>query len=171
MFARSFRFGAGCVLSHAGAVLADDEISCLNVRAAETLVWEVPVEELETEFDGDHERRGVAVEAVERRQHKRYAVDGIAEVLVLDGTLLFRGWVLDISVAGCYIETKARLHLAPGTPVEMVFRVKDVVFRLEATSRSVRPDRGAGFLFSDLSAKSQGELEALIAKLNSPGMG
>ena len=80
----------------------------------------------------------------------------VAEVLVLDGTVLFRGRVLDISVAGCYIETEARLRLAPGTPVEMVFRVKDVVFRLEATSRMVRRGKGAGFLFSNLSARVAG---------------
>ena len=36
----------------------------------------------------------------ERRRHERYAVDGDAEVMVADGTLLFRGRVLDISVAG-----------------------------------------------------------------------
>lgn len=127
------------------------------------------MDELEIEFDGEHERRGVAAEVAERRQHKRYAVEGMAEVLVLDWTVLFRGRVLDISVAGCYIETKARLHLASGTPVEMVFRVKDVVFRLEATSRSARPGKGAGFRFSNLSGKSLGELEALIGELNSPG--
>jgi hypothetical protein len=156
-------------LPHAGAVPADDWIICLDVRAAETLVWEVGVDELEIEFDGEQERRGVAAEVAERRQHERYAVDGMAEVLVLDGTVLFRGRVLDISVAGCYIETKARLHLASGTPVEMVFRVKDVVFRLAATSRSARPGKGAGFRFSNLSGKSLGGLEALIGELNSPG--
>jgi len=123
-------------------------------------------DEFETRFDG-HERRGVApVKVVERRQHKRYAVDVVAEVLVLDGTLLFRGQVLDISAAGCYIETEARLRLAPGTPVEMVFRARDIFFRLDATSRSVRPGRGAGFLFSNLNARMQEDLAALIAELD-----
>jgi hypothetical protein len=164
-----FVVAGGCVSPHAGGFFADSGIIRLHVWAAETVVWEVAVDELETGFDGEHERRGVAAEMAERRQHKRYAVDAMAEVLVLDGTVLFRGRVLDISVAGCYIETKARLHLASGTPVEMAFRAKDVVFRLEATCRSVRPGKGAGFRFSNLSAKSLGELEALIAELNSPG--
>ena len=130
------------------------------------------MEEFDGEFGGEHERRGVVQEeVVERRQYKRYAVDAVAEVLVLDGTLLFRGQVLDISVAGCYIETQARLRLAPGTPVEMVFRVKDAVFRLAATSRAVRPGSGAGFLFSDLSARLQAGLERLIAELSLPAAG
>jgi hypothetical protein len=103
---------------------------------------------------------------VERRQHKRYAVEAVAEVLVLDGTLLFRGRVLDISVAGCYVETEARLRLAPGTRVEMVFRVKGVMYRVEATSRMVRPGKGGGFLFSDMDTRTRAELEALIAELS-----
>jgi hypothetical protein len=123
------------------------------------------------EFDGQRERRGVMekglTDVVERRQHPRFAVDGWAEVVVADGSLLFRGRVLDVSVAGCYIETEARLRLAPGTLVEMVFRVNEMVFRPLATSRMVRPGEGAGFLFLNLNAKMQSELQLLIAELSS----
>jgi hypothetical protein len=113
------------------------------------------------EFDEQHqERRNVAPEGViERRRHTRYAVDAWAEVMVQDGRMLFRGRVLDISVGGCYIETEARLRLAPGTPVEMVFRLNDDVFRCEATSRMVRT-RGAGFLFEGMDADADGTGEA-----------
>jgi hypothetical protein len=125
------------------------------------------------EFDGQRERRGVPeeelTEVVERRQHPRVAVDGWAEVVVADGSLLFRGRVLDLSVAGCYIETEARLQLAPGTLVEMVFRVNEMVFRPLATSRAVRPGEGAGFLFLNLNAKMQSDLELLIAELRMYG--
>jgi hypothetical protein len=128
------------------------------------------------EFDGQHERRGVVQEApadgvtlMERRQHKRFAVDGWAEVVVADGSLLFRGRILDLSVAGCYIETEARLRLAPGTPVEMVFRVNEMVFRPLATSRMVRPGEGAGFLFLNLNARMRTDLELLIAELSPEG--
>ena len=93
------------------------------------------VEEFGGLLDGQVERRMVAREGmVERRLHTRYAVDAWAEVIVKDGSMLFRGRVLDVSVGGCYIETEAKLKLAPGTPVEMVFRVNQDVFRLDATS-------------------------------------
>jgi hypothetical protein len=116
-------------------------------------------------FDMQEERRRVAREGmVERRQHTRYAVDAWAEVMVKDGTMLFRGRVLDVSLGGCYIETEARLRLAPGTPVEMVFRLNDEVFRCDATSRMIRT-KGAGFLFSKLDTKVQMELERLIQDL------
>ena len=117
------------------------------------------------EFEGQDERRGVApVAEIERRKHTRYAVDAWAEVMVKDGTMLFRGRVLDVSVGGCYIETEAKLKLVPGTPVEMVFRVKDSVFRCDATSRMVRT-RGAGFLFEGMSARMQRELQGLLQEL------
>jgi c-di-GMP-binding flagellar brake protein YcgR len=117
-------------------------------------------------FDWREKRRVVAKEGmVERRQHTRYAVDAWAEVMVKDGTMLFRGRVLDVSAGGCYIETEARLRLAPGTPVEMVFRVDDAVFRCDATSRMVRT-RGAGFLFANLDAKLQLELDRLVHQLS-----
>jgi PilZ domain len=117
------------------------------------------------EFDEQQDRRNAAREGiVERRRHTRYAVDAWAEVVVKDATMLFRGRVLDISVAGCYVETEARLRLAPGTPVEMVFRVDDRVFRCDATCRMIRT-KGAGFLFSNMDAKSQMELESLIREL------
>ena len=123
-------------------------------------------EEFAGYFDQRHgERRMVAREGmVERRVHTRYAVDAWAEVLVKDGTMLFRGRVLDVSVGGCYIETEAKLKLAPGTPVEMVFRVNNGVFRCDAMSRMVRT-KGAGFLFANQDARMQRELDRLIQEL------
>jgi hypothetical protein len=118
------------------------------------------------EQEDQKERRSVAVEGiVERREHTRYAVDAWAEVMVKDGTMLFRGQVLDVSQGGCYIETEARLRLAPGTPVEIIFRAHDRVLRCEGTSRMVRA-RGAGFLFETMSAKVRVELQGLIAELS-----
>jgi len=121
------------------------------------------------EFEGHKERRRVAQEGVvERRQHTRYAVDAWAEVMVKDGTMLFRGRVLDVSAGGCYVETEARLRLAPGTPVEMVFRVNDRVFQCDATIRMMRT-KGAGFLFSSLDAKVRMDLDGLIRELCGAG--
>jgi hypothetical protein len=112
---------------------------------------------------GPERRRSVAG-IVDRRAHERYAVDAWAEVMVQDGSMLFRGRVLDVSVGGCYVETEARLRLAPGTPVEMVFRVRERVFRCEAISRMLRA-RGAGFLFDGMNAAMRADLEALIEEL------
>jgi hypothetical protein len=110
-----------------------------------------------------------AAEFLDRRQHKRYVTDAMAEVMVGDGAMLFRGRVRDVSVAGCYVETQARLRLETGTKVEMVFNVNGVTFRPTATARMMRPGSGAGFQFLNVNARMQLELEALIAALAAGG--
>ena len=110
------------------------------------------------------DRRNRTEEFVDRRAHTRYEVDAWAEVMVQDGSMLFRGRVLDISQGGCYVETEARLRLAPGTWVEMVFRLEERVLRCEATCRMLRP-HGAGFLFERMDAQTRAGLEGLITKL------
>src|ERR1700692_2503981 len=118
------------------------------------------------EFESRQERRiGAREGVIERRQHTPYAVDAWAEVMVKDGTMLFRGRVLDVSAGGCYIETEARLRLAPGTRGAVVFCVKHTVVRCDATSRMGRT-RGAGFLFANLDAKLQLELDRLVRELS-----
>ena len=101
----------------------------------------------------------------ERRRHERYSVHGDAEVMVSNGRLLFRGNTVDISLSGCFIATRARLALEPGTPVEMVFRAGGLTLRVNATVRAVRAGIGAGFLFGAMSGYMQAGLEGLIAEM------
>ena len=104
--------------------------------------------------------------SVNRRQHPRYSVEGDAEVLVADGSQIFRGRILDISLSGCFIATQARLRVIVGTPVDMVFRANGVMLRTPATVRAVRPGNGAGFLFDGLSERMRAELQLLIEALD-----
>jgi PilZ domain len=122
----------------------------------EFLAW-LPMREETVASNG----RGVR----ERRRHERYTVYGEAEVMVADGKLLFRGSIMDISLSGCFIETRARLRLTPGTPVQMVFRADRLTLRMTATVRAMRPGAGAGFLFETMSTTMQTRLESLIAEM------
>ena len=106
-----------------------------------------------------------AAEFLDRRQHKRYATDAMAEVMVENGAMVFRGRVRDVSVAGCYVETQARMRLKTGSRVEMVFNINGVTFRPAATPRMIRPGAGAGFRFLNVNASTQLELETLTAAL------
>jgi hypothetical protein len=162
------RRGFCCVFLEGCEDYADEErVGLLHAEEASLAEGSMAGTDELDEFDGQPERRiAVAAEVVDRRQHSRYATDAWAEVMVKDGTMLFRGRVLDVSAGGCYVETEARLKLAPGTPVEMVFRVNDGVFRCEATSRMVRR-QGAGFLFEGMNARARRELDRLIAELRS----
>ena len=81
------------------------------------------------------------------------------------GRCCFGAGVLDISVAGCYVDAQARLRLQRGTKVEMVFKVNGVTFCPMATTKMIRPGTGAGFRFSNVNERMQLELEALIGAL------
>lgn len=120
-------------------------------------------------YDGAERRNSSALEGmIDRRQHRRYAVNAWAEVMLKDATILFRGRVLDISVAGCFVATEARLKLAPGTSVEILIQLGNRMLRCDATSRMMRVN-GAGFLFERIDAKTRMMLEALVAELEAAG--
>ena len=79
---------------------------------------------------------------------------------------LFRGTVRDISEIGCYIMTRACLHLEPSTLVNLRFMVNDNYYRTFARVMDVRPGKGVGleFLFADADAKAS--LKGLIYTLD-----
>lgn len=106
-----------------------------------------------------------SITPAERRRHERFPVEGDAEVLVAKESQVFCGRVQDISLSGCFIETRARLRAAIGSPVEMVFRANGVMLRLSAKVRTVRFGVGAGFLFEELRPHMREELERLIETL------
>jgi hypothetical protein len=115
-------------------------------------------------FESEDRGHG-SITLADRRRHERFLVEGDAEVLVAEGSQLFRGRVQDISLSGCFIETRARLRTVIGAPVEMVFRANGVMLRLLANVRTVRFGVGAGFLFEELSPHMRQELERLIETL------
>lgn len=137
--------------------------------APEDIVTDASSKPLISRLCGPH----VDSASVDRRQHPRYVVDGDAEVLVADGSQIFRGVILDISLSGCFIATRARMRVAVGTPVEMVFRANGIMLRTAATVRAVRPGKGAGFLFlfQGNSGRMQAELQSLIEALGSAKSG
>ncbi len=104
---------------------------------------------------------GIAV-GEEYRRDERYPVNGDAEVVVLGGTSLFRGRIMDISVSGCYIQTLAWVRLKPETPVEILFAVDGKVIRALGASRYVKSKVGIGFRFLKMNEEMQRKLDELI---------
>lgn len=104
---------------------------------------------------------GIAI-GEEYRRDERYPVNGDAEVVVLGGTSLFRGRIMDISISGCYIQTLAWVRLKPETPVEILFAVDGKVVRALAASRYVKSKVGIGFRFLKMNEEMQRKLDELI---------
>jgi hypothetical protein len=101
----------------------------------------------------------------DRRESQRYPVEGWAEVMMMDGTMMVRGQITDISSTGCFIESRGAFDLPLNCSVEMTFRINGVEFRPEGVTRVVKSGIGAGFLFLKMNSKLVMQLESLISLL------
>jgi len=124
----------------------------------------------ENQFGTELQHPGAKVPPRERRRHSRYTVAGEAEVIVA-GVQLFRGGIRDISLSGCFIETRARPNAAVGTRAELVFRADGTLLRVTASFRAFRPRYGAGFVFDEMNRSTRKGLTRLIEALSHPGTG
>jgi hypothetical protein len=106
--------------------------------------------------------------ASEQRVQKRFACQGFAEVILDGAAFLFRGTICDLSLSGCYVESRARLLLDRGTNVELRFAVAGDELVVPAEIVGIRRGHGAGFQFLELGAEKQGRLSTLIHRLANP---
>jgi hypothetical protein len=102
----------------------------------------------------------------ENRAQKRFRADGLAEVVVADAGIVFRGNTRDVSQTGCYIKSTGYLSADVGGEVEVRFSISDVHFRAPAKVRLVRPGKGAGFEFLRVEQNVQKVLDTLIERLS-----
>lgn len=116
---------------------------------------------------GDHHQTSHRKEEfAERRRHRRYPCNGLANVLLVNGAVLIKGQLLDLSMSGCYIRTSTPLNLEQGTFVEMVLAVNGLNFRVPATVMGTRANSGAGLGFLRLNPRIQKEMEALMKEFD-----
>jgi len=102
----------------------------------------------------------------DRRRHERYACEGCAEVVVFHPDLLFRGEVKDISMTGCYIETRARLNLKRHAEIELRFSANGRHLSSLARVMDLRPGRGVGIEFLPGDPRMDREFRELIQRLS-----
>jgi c-di-GMP-binding flagellar brake protein YcgR len=102
------------------------------------------------------------------RHEQRYDVVGEAEVLVGTsgkGSSLVRGRILDLSTAGCYIQTLARVAVQRGAQVHVEFWVYGQFFRVRASSRFSLTKVGIGFNFIDMDQSTRERLNHVVMQI------
>jgi hypothetical protein len=92
----------------------------------------------------------VAAEAAEQRGEERYPVAWEAEIFVPERTAMIRGRMVNISPAGCYVQTAAWVRLATTTVVELVFTPDGRMMRVRAEARFAQSRTGVGLRFLPL---------------------
>jgi hypothetical protein len=113
------------------------------------------------------EAASLPIRGKDRRRHSRFIVAGVAEVVLQNGSSLFRGRILNISEVGCYIQSLAYTQLQPATPVDILFVVGGKIVSLKAQSRNSTPRVGVGFHFTEVDRKTSAILQTILSGLRS----
>jgi hypothetical protein len=100
----------------------------------------------------------------ERRRYPRFSCEGRAEVSLPHGGLLVRGRILDVSIAGCFIETSA-INLERGTHVEVFFESRQLRFRVAGNIAVLHPPTGVGISFLHPSIRVAQQIGQLVKEL------
>lgn len=97
---------------------------------------------------------------MDKRPATRYDFRCEAEFCKRGSNAPLRGFLSDISLTGCYLET-----LTPepvGTPVEVIFQSNGARVRLPGVVRVVHPSMGMGIEFAELSADAAKALQGVV---------
>jgi len=88
---------------------------------------------------------------IERRRSPRYDCAGYVKAWLSDHKSPIHGEILNISQTGCFISTKAQLHLEHLATVDLHFTILNDHYRTTARVIDVRQGKGAGleFIFPD----------------------
>lgn len=96
-----------------------------------------------------------------RRQYRRYAVNGGAELRAKGSETRTWGPLTDISASGCYVE----MYVPPaaGTELEMTLEVSNAQILAEGVVRVVYPGLGVGIEFTNVTDEYRQRLNELLA--------
>ena len=101
----------------------------------------------------------------ERRACAREEVDSEASIYLIDLRALVVGRVMDVSLSGCCIRSKARFPVGIYRRVEVEFKLGGTPFRLAGVVQSL-PDRyTVGIRLLDLSERKREQLSELMQDL------
>jgi len=97
----------------------------------------------------------------DRRQYRRYAIDGGAELREKTGDTRTWGAMTDISACGCYVEMY--IPYSVGTELQMALEVDDSKIAAEGIVRVVYPGLGIGIEFTNITDENRVRLNELLA--------
>lgn len=97
----------------------------------------------------------------DRRQYRRYAVEGSAEMYTKGSQTRTWGPLTDISASGCYVEMY--VPYGAGTELQVAVEVGDTKIAAEGIVRVVYPGLGIGIEFTNITDEDKIRLNDLLA--------
>jgi c-di-GMP-binding flagellar brake protein YcgR len=101
----------------------------------------------------------------ERRNHRRVACEGKADVRLFSSGITLKGELRDLSATGCKVELEKRFPVGVNTRVELRLSLHGLPLLLEGASRCIHTPTLIGIEFHHLSARKKSEITDLIAEV------
>jgi hypothetical protein len=99
----------------------------------------------------------------ERRAAPRYRCPGDVEVTESESGASVKGLLSDISEGGCYVDMMA--PLASGTQAQLRVSTTEATLEAQGVVRASHPAMGMGVQFTEMTAESRRQLDALVGGL------
>jgi c-di-GMP-binding flagellar brake protein YcgR len=100
-----------------------------------------------------------------RRAQARHEVVTTATVFLVEGGLMLRGRILDLSVSGCRICCDEPFPVSTYTRVEIEFRLAGLPFLLGGVVQAIHDRRDVGIRFLEVSERKREQVDRLIAEI------
>lgn len=101
----------------------------------------------------------------DRREFPRLRCKGTAEICFLELGTRAAGTLLDLSAAGCCIETESPLPFVESPSVQVLLAVNGIRLCLAGVVRNMRKGQRAGIEFIDVTSRKSEQITALVAEL------
>ncbi|MDR3724774.1 MAG: PilZ domain-containing protein [Terracidiphilus sp.] len=102
----------------------------------------------------------------DRRRSRRYPCEGFAEAVIPHPDILLRGEIRNVSMEGCFVSTRAFLHMEVNEEAEIRFTLRDRHYKVRAVVANVRPGLGVGLGFRFEDAQAGEEIRCLVEEMN-----
>jgi c-di-GMP-binding flagellar brake protein YcgR len=117
-------------------------------------------------MDREETAEGLAAQGAERRSGQRHAVDDDATMLLVGDGRVLQCRVLDLSVGGCRLRTRAHFKAGPEVRVEVAFRVNGLAFRLCGVTQWTNEWNVVGVQFVDVPQRRMRDLAEVVDEVS-----
>ncbi len=75
---------------------------------------------------------------------------------------MFRGEIRNLSIHGCFVATRARVHMEKKIPVSIRFSLRNRLYKTEGEVVNIQPEEGIGFEFHHPTARIVDDFAKLV---------
>jgi hypothetical protein len=116
--------------------------------------------------DDEGETGEIVRRNLERRRSRRFPCEGFAEAIIPPLDTLLRGKIFNVSLEGCFVSTRAYLHIKTNVKAIIRFSLRSRQYQIAGEVANVRPGMGVGFRFVFEDTRTKDNIRCLVEEQN-----